>query len=146
MTGDINDHFSAFPRAMKLAVGTICVVDAKCTVLKCLWSLMDIFLAVERKRNDNNYKLDFYTSFVDNSTVVTVGLTDDFIRSDMRSLVKKRVRELKFPLDLIEKAFEVDVKIADYDENDYIERFVKNAITGIPRNDPREKDLSLIHI
>jgi len=146
VAGDINDHFSAFPRAMKLAVGTICVVDAQCTVLKCLWSLMDIFLAVERKKNDekmnkvgkgSNYKLDFYTSFVDdNNSLVTVGLTDDFIRSDLHSLVKKREREMKFPLDLIEKAFDVDVKIADYANNKFIERFVKNAITGIPRNDP----------
>ena len=132
MAGDINDHFSAFPRAMKLAVGTICVIDAECKVLDYLWSLMDIYVSVQRKKKDNNYKLDFYTtSLVDK---LVVGCTDGFIQSDLDSLETKRERELKFPFDLIEKACKVGAfECADYESNKYIEKYVINAITGIPK-------------
>jgi len=129
VAGDINDHFSAFPRAMKLAVGTICVIDAECKVLDYLWSLMDIYVSVQRKKKDNNYKLDFYTtSLVDK---LVVGCTDGFIQSDLDSLETKRERELKFPFDLIEKACKVGAfECADYESNKYIEKYVINAITG----------------
>jgi hypothetical protein len=138
LPGDINDNFSAFPRAMKLAKGTICVIDNNCTILKHLWSLMDIYLAVQRKKEDIAYMLDFYTA----QNEFAMGLTDGLIHNDYKSLVKKSDREAKFPLQIIKKAFNVDVKTADYNRDIFIKNFVMNAITGIPRNDkPIENDV-----
>ena len=116
---------------MKLAKGTICVIDNNCAILKHLWSLMDIYLAVQRKKEDSAYMLDFYTT----QEEFAVGLTDGLIHNDYNSLVKKSDREAKFPLQVIKEAFKVDVKTAHYNDDDYIKRFVMNAITGIPRND-----------
>jgi len=130
LPGDINDNFSAFPRAMKLAKGTICVIDNNCTILKHLWSLMDIYLAVQRKKEDSAYKLDFYTTLNE----FAVGLTDGLIYNDFNSLVKKSAREEKFPLQIIKEAFKVDVKTANYDKDEDIKRFVMNAIAGKLRN------------
>ena len=142
LPGDINDNFSAFPRAMKIAEGTICVIDTNCKILKHLWSLMDIYLAVQRKKYGKSgaYKLDFYTTIVTNQLKAAVGLTDGLIENDFNSLVKKSDREAKFPLEIIKEAFKVNVKSADYDGDKYIQRFVMNAITGIPRNDEHTKD------
>lgn len=140
LPGDINDNFSAFPRAMKLAKGTICVIDTNCLILKHLWSLMDIYLAVQRKKYEKNYMLDFYTTIVTNHFKAAVGLTDGLIENDSKSLVKKSDREAKFPLEIIKEAFKVNVKSADYDNDEYTKRFVMNAITGIPRNDKHKVD------
>lgn len=140
LPGDINDNFSAFPRAMKLAKGTICVIDTNCLILKHLWSLMDIYLAVQSKKYEKNYMLDFYTTIVTNHFKAAVGLTDGLIENDFNSLVKKSDREAEFPLEIIKEAFKVNVKSADYDGDKYIQRFVMNAITGIPRNDEYKVD------
>jgi len=117
---------------MKLAKGTVCVIDRDCSLLKHLWCLMDIYLAVEKKKKDNNYKLDFYT--MNNESAV--GLTDGFINRDSNNLAKKLKRESNFSIELVEKALQVDVGNIDFEDNDkFYERFLKNAITGIPRND-----------
>ena len=118
---------------MNLAKGTICVIDADGRVLKHLWSLMDIYLAVQRKKEDIAYKLDFYTTQIHSK--FAVGLTDGLIDNDFNSLVKKSDREAKFPLKMIKEAFNVDVKTADCDNDINIKKFVMNAITGTPRND-----------
>ena len=133
--GDINDPFSSLPRAMKLAEGTVCVIDRDCSLLEHLWCLMDIYLAVEKRKKDNKYKLDFYTTIgtqIHNESAV--GLTDGFIHRDSKSLVKKHCRESKFPIELVKKALKVDVGKLDF-KNKFFERFLKNAITGIPRYD-----------
>lgn len=117
---------------MKLAKGTVCVIDRDCSLLKHLWCLMDIYLAVERKKKDNNYKLDFYTMHNESA----VGLTDGFINRDSNNLAKKLKRESNFSIELVEKALQVNVGNIDFDEKEkFYERFLKNAITGIPRND-----------
>ena len=116
---------------MKLAKGTVCVIDR--SLLEHLWCLMDIYLAVEKKKKkDNNYKLDFYT--MNNESAV--GLTDGFINRDSNDLVKKLKRESNFSIELVEKALDVNVGDLVFDEKEkFYERFLKNAITGIPRND-----------
>lgn len=119
---------------MKQAEGTVCVIDRDCSLLEHLWCLMDIYLAVEKRKKDNKYKLDFYTAIDDNHNESAVGLTDGFIHRDSESLLKKHYRESKFPIELIKKALEVDVGKLDF-KNKFYERFLKNAITGIPRYD-----------
>jgi len=117
---------------MKLAKGTVCVIDRDCSLLEHLWCLMDIYLAVEKKKIDNNYKLDFYTRHNESA----VGLTDGFINKDSNDLAKKLKRESNFSIKLVEKALQVNVGNLDFDEKEkFYERFLKNAITGIPRND-----------
>lgn len=91
---------------------------------------MDIYLAVQRKKEDSAYKLDFYTT----QNEFAVGLTDGLIYNDFNSLVKKSAREEKFPLQIIKEAFKVDVKTANYDNDEDIKRFVMNAIAGKLRN------------
>lgn len=121
---------------MKLAKGTVCVIDRDCSLLEHLWCLMDIYLAFEKKKKDNNYKLDFYTMHNESA----VGLTDGLIHRDSNNLAKKLKRESNFSIELVEKALQVDVEKLVYDKNKFYERFLKNAITGIPRNDKVEEN------
>ena len=106
---------------MKLAKGTVCVIDR--SLLEHLWCLMDIYLAVEKKKKkDNNYKLDFYT--MNNESAV--GLTDGFINRDSNDLVKKLKRESNFSIELVEKALDVNVGDLVFDEKEkFYERFLK---------------------
>jgi hypothetical protein len=100
---------------MKLAKGTVCVIDRDCSILEHLWCLMDIYLAVEKKKKDNNYKLDFYTM---NNDSTVVGLTDGFINRDSNNLAKKLKRESNFSIELVEKALQVNVGNIVFDEKE----------------------------
>lgn len=134
---DTNDDFSAVPRAMKIAKGTVCLVDKQATVFDRLWSLFDIFLSIQmkKKRKDcASFLLDFYTLSGNNDNQDTVsGITDGFLRKDGMDILVKNNRENQFPLEHINAACHVDISSISCSDK-FIERFVFNAIAQIPRD------------
>jgi hypothetical protein len=100
---------SPFLKAMRLAEGTVSVIDADATCFTRTWCCAEIWSALqiiaESEGESDSYKYDMYTMRGDNA----VGITDGFAQVDMKRAkhwwsTNKYQRERFFPVTLGRRA------------------------------------------
>lgn len=124
IAGDINDFYSSLPRAMSITIGHVLVIDDNYKILKRLWCLYDIYLAINKRRK-KDYKIDFYTLYTVSSDKeekqrFVAGITDGVISIDSKHnstieacFTNKFEREINFPFKFFESVLQINnVEIA----------------------------------
>eukprot|EP00927_Polykrikos_kofoidii_P046413 TRINITY_DN40654_c0_g1_i2.p1 TRINITY_DN40654_c0_g1~~TRINITY_DN40654_c0_g1_i2.p1 ORF type:complete len:674 (-),score=83.65 TRINITY_DN40654_c0_g1_i2:69-2090(-) len=119
---------SPFQRAMRLAEGTLSVIDPEATCFKRIWCVYEIWTGVllatpsleqvlatyHSEASANRYLYDIYSAYGDR----VVGLTDGFAPVDMRRArcwwaTDKTLRESKFPVSLATDALSLRLEDAE---------------------------------
>jgi len=105
LAGEIVDDpkESSFARALKLADGTIAVIDAKAEYFTRIWCCFEIFISIIKDDDSKlRLKFDIYTC----TGGEAVGVTDGFCAKDLKygenfAMGDKSRRESDFPVDLL---------------------------------------------
>jgi len=118
---------------MSITIGHVLVIDDEYIILKRLWCLYDIYLAIN-KRLEKDYKIDFYTvDKVENQRVVA-GITDGLISIDSKQnstieacFTNKFKREINFPLKFFESVLQIN-NVTNADTKDPMDKeFLRNV-------------------
>ena len=127
---------------MSITIGHVLVIDDDYKILKRLWCVYDIFLAINKRRK-KDYKIDFYTFYKEEKPRFVAGITDGLISTDSKHnstteacFSKKFEREKNFPFDFFKSALQFKNKDAETkDEMD--KEFLRKAISNSESSDEK---------
>jgi len=127
---------------MSITIGHVLVIDEKFVILRRLWCVYDIYLAIDKRRK-KDYKIDFYTFYKEEKQRFVAGITDGLISTDSKhnstaeaSFSKKFEREKNFPFDFFKSALQFNNK--DAQTNDEMDKdFLRKAILNSKLSDEK---------
>ena len=127
---------------MSITIGHVLVIDDKFVILRRLWCVYDIYLAIDKRRK-KDYKIDFYTFYKEEKQRFVAGITDGLISTDSKhnstaeaSFSKKFEREKNFPFDFFKSALQFKNK--DAQTNDEMDKeFLRKAIFNSKLSDEK---------
>jgi hypothetical protein len=127
---------------MSITIGHVLVIDEKFVILRRLWCVYDIYLAIDKRRK-KDYKIDFYTFYKEEKQRFVAGITDGLISTDSKhnstaeaSFSEKFEREKNFPFDFFKSALQFNNK--DAQTNDEMDKdFLRKAILNSKLSDEK---------